>query len=120
MLRSIEVVNAAISADNMLLTRAAHFGVLQHRLVELLIVAHGVLEHADRARQRADLVAACAVGNCHRGAFGDLLGHARDLGERMHHGAPEHQRTECASRIAIPPSRLISQAVKSMPESIFA
>ena len=52
------------------------------------------LEHADRARQRADLVAARAVGNGDRVALRDLFGHARDLGERTDHGAPEDQRAD--------------------------
>ena len=88
MLRSTSAVNAAISADICSWRALARLGVLGDRAVELLVVPHGVLEHADRARQRADLVAALAVGNGDlRAPLGDLLGHARDLGERPRHGA---------------------------------
>ena len=83
-------------------------------------MVHGGLEHADRARQRADLVAARAVRNGNRAALRDLLGHARDLGERTDHGAPEDQRPTAASKIASTPSTLIGQAVKSIPASIVA
>ena len=65
-----------------------------HRVVELLVVLHGVLEHGDRARQRADLVAARAVGNRDGGALGDLLGDARDLRQRPRHGAPDDERAD--------------------------
>ena len=94
MLRSIEVVNAAISVDRCSWRALARSRLRDHRAVELLVVAHGVLEHADRARQRADLVAARAVGNGDRAALGDLFGHARDLGERTDHGAPDDQRPD--------------------------
>ena len=92
MLFSIEAVNAVISAESCSWRALARFGVLAHRPVELLVVLHGVLEHADRARQRADLVASRAIGNGDRVALGDLLGDAGDLGERPDHGAPDDQR----------------------------
>ena len=72
--------------------------------------------------QRADLVAALAVGNGALGlAGGDRLGDAGDAGERLRHaaaddvGARRRQQHRAAAAI-----RLESQAVVSMPWSILA
>ena len=61
-----------------LLPLGARLRVVDDGVVELLVAAHGVLEHRDRARQRADLVAALAIGHRDAGvAGGNRLGDAR-------------------------------------------
>ena len=114
MLRSIDAANAAISVATLLLATLARLASRPHGAVELLVVLHGVLEHADRARQRADLVAARADRERrHRVALGDLFGDARDLGERTRpRRARGSARRRAASRTASTPSKLISHAVE--------
>ena len=76
---------------HLLLPAAARIGVFDHGAIELDVARHGVLEHADRARQRADLVAAVAERNGDGAlAAGDLLGHARDALERHGDAARDH------------------------------
>ena len=105
---------------HLLLTLRARLGVVDDRAVELFIVAHGALEHGDRARQRADLVA--ALGKGHRDlrvAGGDRFGHARDGADRLRHAARDDQQRRqppaCTAKAA---SRLSCIAVWSMPSSI--
>lgn len=51
---------------------------------------HGLLEHLDRARQRADLVAPFTEWNMHGAvAGGDRFGHAGDIGDRPGDAAPD-------------------------------
>ena len=58
----------AISADICSWRRCARIGILDHGAVELFVVPHRVLEHRDRAGQRADLVAAVADRHGHVGS----------------------------------------------------
>ena len=73
-----------ISPDICSWRAVARLRVVAHGAIEFFVVAHGVLEHRDRARQRADLVAALAERDRDRRvAAGDLFGDAGELGERL-------------------------------------
>ena len=80
---------------HMLLALRAQFGIGAHGAIELFVAAHGALEHTDRARQRADLVAAFAERYRHRSiAGGDRFGDMRDFRDRIGNAARNHP---CAS-----------------------
>ena len=54
-----------LSRDLFLAARA-RLGVAEYLVTQLLVVMHGVLEHRDRARQRANLIAARSSSrSCH-------------------------------------------------------
>src|SRR6516164_11848154 len=71
-----------ISRDISLAARA-RVGIGEHCPIEVLVLAHRLLEHPDRARERADLIASLAMN--HRTveiARGYSLGQCGDLGQR--------------------------------------
>ena len=78
-----------ISSDILLAARV-RLGILKNLCVELFDVLHRLLEHADRARQRADLIATLAERDLQGGvACGHLLGDPGDGGERLGHGTAD-------------------------------
>ena len=116
---STSAEKCAISAGHLLLALRARLGIAAHRAIELFVIAHGVLEHSDRARERADFVVALAERHRDRRiAAGDRLGDARDFGDRPGHAARNHRRAGGRERDGKPASRLSHNAVLSMPVSI--
>ena len=82
---------------DLLLALGARLRVAGDGLVQLLVAPHGDLEHRDRTRERADLVAAAAVRHVDVGlAFRHGFGRARHRGERAHEGArDQHGAEDC-------------------------
>ena len=84
---------------HLLLAAGARLGVVDHRMAEFLVLAHRVLKHRDRSRQRADLVAALAVGNVHaRGAGRDLFRHPGDPLQRLRDRAPDDRHADAGEQ----------------------
>ena len=60
-------------AFDMRVARLARLHLVGDGAIEFAVAPHRFLEHADRARQRADLVLPAGMRNDHIGAAGDLL-----------------------------------------------
>ncbi len=80
---------------HLLLAAGARLGVVDHRMAQFLILAHGFLEHRDRSCQCTDLVAALPVGNLHVLRAGrDLFRHPGDPRQRLRDGPPDHRHAD--------------------------
>ena len=80
-----------LGGDLLLALARAHAASSLTVLVEFLVVPHRGLEHRDRARERADLVAPAAIGTRPRRAPSATASVTRVIArERPHQGAPDH------------------------------
>ena len=104
---------------HLLLAFCPQIGIVENGAIELFIVAHRILEHADRARQRADLIAAIAERD------GNSAITRRDCSCHLVISAigfvtlrPMMATPMSASTTAMPARTVSNKAVWSMPSSI--